>query len=96
MDDPKTLNRFSSGGLVAEITHRNSTISQADAKLAVARVFDALNACMERDEKVRVGGFGTFERKYQAGRTLNHIRTGEPITTAGKHVVKFKPSATKA
>jgi nucleoid DNA-binding protein len=90
MTSTAQLNRHTSAPLVASLRERNSTMTEAEAKLAVARVFDALSTLMTADEPVRVAGFGTFRRVYQEGRQARNPATGEPIQTAAKHVVKFK------
>jgi len=86
------LNRFTSGPLVAKLRERNSTMTEADAKQAVARVFDALDNMldMSADVKVRVANFGTFHNKLQPERTMRHPQTGEQMQVAEKYVVKFK------
>lgn len=86
----QTLNRHSSGPLVKALRERNSTITEADAKLAVARVFDALETLVTAGTPVRIAGFGTFTRKHRAGRTVRNPRTGESIQTSSKDVITFK------
>lgn len=84
------LNRHSSAALVAEMRARNSTMTEAEAKLAVARTFDSLQTMLERDDTVRIGGFGTFQRKFTAERSARHPGTGEIIAVGSKHTIKFK------
>jgi len=83
------LNRHTSTALVAEMRARNSTMTEADAKLAVARVFDSMQTMLERDEHVRIGGFGTFRRKFYAERTARNPGTGEAVAVGSKHLIKF-------
>jgi integration host factor subunit beta len=91
MTDTAHLNRFTSGSLVDKLVERNSTMSKADAKLAVARVFDAIDASLGNiDDQVRIAGFGTFKKKLQPGRVARNPRTGEELNIAEKPVVKFK------
>lgn len=90
MTTPK-INRHTSAPLVAALRERNSTMTEADAKLAVDRVFDALSTLMEKDDPVRIAGFGTFRRKFRAGRQARNPRTGETVQTTDKHVITFKP-----
>jgi integration host factor subunit beta len=89
-DNPPALNRHTSGALVAELRTRNSTMTDGDAKLAVARVFDALDAVIQRGEHVRIANFGTFRKKHREGRTARNPRTGETIQTSAKDVITFK------
>lgn len=90
MNEATKINRHTSAALVAALRQRNSTMTEADAKLAVGRVFDSLAHLMEDDTPVRVAGFGTFRRKFRAGKTARNPRTGEPIQTQDKHVITFK------
>lgn len=92
-----TINRFTSKGLVEKMRERNSTITKADAELAVARVFDSLDASLQEvGDQVRVAGFGTFKRKVRPGRTARNPRTGESFTTQDTEVIGFKPTKASA
>jgi nucleoid DNA-binding protein len=86
---PSKMNRHTSTALAQEMVARNSTMTEAEAKLAVARVFDSMQTLLERNEHVRIGGFGTFRRKFFAERNARNPGTGEPVAVAAKHVIKF-------
>ncbi len=47
---------------------------------------------LARDEKVMISGFGVFEVKSKHARPGRNPQTGDRITLAARHVVKFKPS----
>lgn len=85
------INRFTSKALVEQLRERNSTITKAEAELAVSRVFDALTASLQNvGDQVRIAGFGTFKRKIRPGRTARNPRTGESFTTSDAEVISFK------
>jgi len=85
------INRFTSGALVSKLRERNSNVSKAEAELIVGRVFDALDASLPNvGDKVRINGFGTFTRKFFAGRTGKNPRTGESVQIADSEKISFK------
>ena len=86
------LNSCSSGPLVAAMRERNSTITESEAKLAVARVFDSvIELTKTPGASLRVAGFGTFTNKHKPERTARNPSNGESIKVAAKDVVVFKP-----
>lgn len=64
--------------------------STAAARAAVDAVCEAIRTITADDEKVRIHGFGTFERKLRAGRTGRNPRTGEPVQIAARKALVFK------
>lgn len=89
MSDVK-INRHTSRALVEKMRERNSTMTEAEAKLAVGRVFDSMATLLEGDEPLRVGGFGTFRRHFVPGGDRRNPATGETVKTSDKHVIRFK------
>lgn len=55
-------------------------------------VFDAIKDQVERGEKVRIKGFGTFQMKTRAARTARNPGTGEKVQVPKKKVLTFKAS----
>jgi DNA-binding protein HU-beta len=76
-----------------EIVHRvweKVDLNKKDAARAVAEVLDCIKTTLARGEKVKIGGFGTFEVRERKARIGRNPKTGEEaMITAGK-TVKFK------
>lgn len=62
----------------------------------VANLFEAITALVARGHKVKINGFGSFERRIYPGRTLTTpaVNNGEPIEYPDSYVMKFKQSQT--
>jgi len=60
----------------------------------VANTFETILAMVASGDKVRIKGFGTFERRNYKGRTLvtPAVNNGEPITYPDSFVLKFHQS----
>lgn len=78
--------------LVIEEMQRKHDISERAASQAVDQVLGAITGVLEQGEKVTLQGFGSFERKYREARTGRNPRTGEPVTIAARHSIKFRES----
>lgn len=62
-----------------------------------AQLTDALlggvTKCLVAQDSITFPGFGTFSVSYSAERKGRNPRTGEALTIAAKHMVKFKVSS---
>lgn len=65
-------------------------MSQKDAAAAVAAVLGTIEETVCKGENVQLIGFGSFELKTRAPRTVRSLRTGETITTAETKYPAFK------
>lgn len=65
-------------------------LSEVEAGQAIDTVFGAIERVLARGEPVTIKGFGTFKRDFRDTRQARNPRTGETVTTIGRHVVKFK------
>lgn len=67
-----------------------------ESKASVSRSVDAIVRCItsgvKTDESVTIVGFGTFQKKKRAARTVRNPATGEPIRVKESTTVAFKPS----
>jgi len=68
-------------------------ISKKDAKAAVESFVNVVSAELQKQEKVQLIGFGTFETGKRAARTARNPRTGEAIKVKAAVVPKFKAGA---
>ena len=51
----------------------------------------AIRDGLERDGKVAIAGFGSFETARRAAREGRNPRTGKPVQVAASTTVKFRP-----
>jgi integration host factor subunit alpha len=68
-------------------------VPQKEATYLVEIALELIKMALERGEKVKISGFGSFvvqEKKERIGR---NPQTGEPIVIAARRVLAFKPSA---
>lgn len=61
----------------------------------VRNVFEAILQLANQDKRIGVHGFGTFERRLRAGRTVvtPMLNGGEPTQIAPAYSLAFRPSA---
>jgi integration host factor subunit alpha len=67
-------------------------ISKTESSDVVESVFEILKETLERGEKVKISGFGTFTVKEKNCRKGRNPQTGEGITITARSVLTFKPS----
>ena len=67
-------------------------ISKTESTEMVESVINILKRTLERGEKVKISGFGTFSVNQKRPRTGRNPQTGEGITISGRRVLTFKPS----
>ncbi|EFE90880.1 DNA-binding protein HU-alpha [Oribacterium sp. oral taxon 078 str. F0263] len=75
--------------LVAAVA-KKAELSKKDAEAAVKAVFDSISESLEKDEKVQLIGFGTFEVSKRAAREGRNPRTGETMKIAESKAPRFK------
>ena len=68
-------------------------LSKAQAQSAVNAVLDCIQEALKDGDKIQLIGFGTFSVQHKPERQGRNPATGEKMTIASKHVVKFKPGA---
>lgn len=67
--------------------------SKAEAERQIENTISAIQGLTEKDgQSVVLRGFGTFVRKFRAGREGKNPRTGETIQISAKSVLAFKAS----
>ena len=78
------------GDLAAAVAAATGT-NKGEATKAVAVLFELIRDGLERDGKVAISGFGSFETARREARERRNPRTGEPVRVAASTTVKFKP-----
>jgi len=67
-------------------------VPKAVAQRAVEAVLRSITNGIREDESVTIVGFGSFQRKTRAARTVRNPATGEPMEVKESVTVGFKPS----
>ena len=65
-------------------------ISKRESSDVVESVFEVLKEVLEKGEKVKISGFGTFRVKEKSPRKGRNPQTGEGITITARSVLTFK------
>lgn len=80
---------MSKSAIIAQLRDQHG-LTTAQANAEIDRVFGAVAAALSQDQTVRIPGFGTFRRTFRDSTRRRNPRTGEPIITTPRHVIKFK------
>ncbi|SBV95925.1 HU, DNA-binding transcriptional regulator, beta subunit [uncultured Alphaproteobacteria bacterium] len=75
--------------LVAAVAAQ-AELSKADAAKAVDAVFASIGEALQKNDEVRLVGFGTFSVAERAASEGRNPRTGEKITIPASKQPKFK------
>lgn len=76
--------------LIAKVAEK-AQVSKKDAAAVVDATLDVVTNALVNGEKVQIVGFGNFEVRERAARTVRNPRTGETVETAASRVPAFKP-----
>ena len=76
---------------LAERLFEELGLNKREAKEIVAQFFEEICLCLERNEEVKLSGFGNFELRDKKQRPGRNPKTGENIPIRARRVVTFKP-----
>jgi DNA-binding protein HU-beta len=79
-------------GELAKAVARTTGSSEADAKAAIAAVFEQIASAAAKGDDVSLPGFGKFAVKDRPERQGRNPSTGEAITIAASKKVSFTPA----
>lgn len=79
-------------GQLVETVAADMEVSKAVAQRAVEAVLRSITSGIKEDDAVSLVGFGSFNRKTRAARTVRNPATGEPMDVKESVTVGFKPS----
>ena len=66
-------------------------LTQKDATKAVDALIETISETLDKEEKIQLIGFGTFEVRERSARKGRNPQTGEEIEIAASKVPAFKP-----
>lgn len=67
-------------------------LNHREAKEMVEGFFKEISDCLERDEVVKLAGFGVFNTREKPARPGRNPKTGEETPISARRVVTFHPS----
>jgi len=66
-------------------------LNKREAKEIVELFFEEVRASLERNEQVKLSGFGNFDLREKGERPGRNPKTGEEIPITARRVVTFRP-----
>jgi integration host factor subunit alpha len=66
-------------------------LNKREAKEVVELFFEEVRASLERNEQVKLSGFGNFDLRDKGERPGRNPKTGEEIPIVARRVVTFRP-----
>ena len=69
---------------------RKANVTTAEAERVMNAFEDVVVSALKADDKVQLTGFGVFESKSRAARTVRNPATGEMMDIAATRVASFK------
>lgn len=75
--------------LIEEIYSKGLCSTKVDAEAVCDFVFDSIKESVKKGEKVSIGGFGIFQKKFANARTARNPKTGETVKVEACAKVKF-------
>lgn len=76
--------------LIESLAQRYPQLTQADTKLVVTTLLDAMTRALSNGERIEIRGFGSFSVGYRKARKGRNPATGVSVQVPGKHVVRWK------
>ncbi len=77
---------------LAEAIYEKLPVDKQKAAQIVEDYIELIKEGLDKDSKVMLSGFGSFEVKSKPARRGRNPQTGATITLRARKVVKFKPS----
>lgn len=77
---------------LADAIYASLPVDKQKAAQIVEDYIELIKEALEKDNKVMLSGFGSYEVKYKPPRRGRNPQTGESIILRARRVVKFKPS----
>ncbi len=76
---------------MAERLFEELGLNRREAKEIVEDFFEEIRGCLERNEEVKLSGYGNFELRDKGQRPGRNPKTGEEIPIKARRVVTFRP-----
>jgi integration host factor subunit alpha len=76
---------------LAEKLYEDLGLNKREAKELVELFFEEIRGSLERNEQVKLSGFGNFDLRDKKQRPGRNPKTGEEIPISARRVVTFRP-----
>lgn len=76
---------------MADHLHQELGLNKREAKEVVELFFEELRSSLEKNEQVKLSGFGNFDLRDKSQRPGRNPKTGEEIPITARRVVTFRP-----
>ncbi|WP_438950781.1 integration host factor subunit alpha [Porticoccus sp.] len=76
---------------LAEMLFEDLGLNKREAKEIVESFFEEIRTALEKNEQVKLSGFGNFELRDKKTRPGRNPKTGQEIPISARRVVTFKP-----
>lgn len=87
-DTPQNMTKVD----LVDLVYERIGSSKKEACEIVEEVFKIIEDSLQRGEKVKISGFGSFTVNYKRARRGRNPQTGITITIDSRRVLSFKPS----
>lgn len=77
---------------IVEVVFEKVGSSKKDVSAVVEEVFECIKKALEKEEKVKISGFGNFSIRHKRARRGRNPQTGTEITIDERRVMTFKAS----
>jgi integration host factor subunit alpha len=77
---------------LADAIYATLPVDKQKAAQVVEDYIELIKDFLEKDGKVMLSGFGSYEVKFKPPRRGRNPQTGDSITLRARKVIKFKPS----
>ena len=77
---------------IIDAIREKARLSKADASKIVESVFDIIKETLQREDKIKISGFGNFVARKKGTRRGRNPQTGSDMEISPRRVLTFKPS----
>ncbi len=77
---------------IIENIYEKVGFSKKEVAKIVESVFDIIKESLQREEKIKISGFGNFVVRKKRARRGRNPQTGEDIEIGARRILTFKPS----
>ena len=76
---------------LAEMLFEELGLNKREARVIVEMFYVEISEALEKNDNVKISGFGNFELKDKKSRPGRNPKTGEEVDISARRVVTFKP-----
>ena len=77
---------------IVESIYEKVGFSKKEVAKIVESVFDIIKECLQKEDKIKISGFGNFVIRKKRARRGRNPQTGSDIEISSRRILTFKPS----